>query len=96
MLSLIRKWKKEGAEVTLMVDFNSTLEDNNLAEFLAESGMINLMRSKHGTTSPNTHINGSQAICFLFGTPRLAECIDKIGMLAFHYGITSDQHLLYC
>eukprot|EP00957_Ditylum_brightwellii_P057824 4385121-Ditylum_brightwellii.AAC.1 len=96
MLSLIGKWKKEGAEVTLMVDFNSNLEDNELAEFLAESGMINLMGSKHRITSPNTHINGFQAICSLFGTPRLAECIGKIGMLAFHNGITLDQCLLYC
>eukprot|EP00957_Ditylum_brightwellii_P068556 5205049-Ditylum_brightwellii.AAC.1 len=79
-----------------MVDFNSTLEDNDLAEFLAESGMIDLMGSKHSITSPNTHINGSQAICFLLGTPRLAECIDKMGMLAFHDGITLDQRLLYC
>eukprot|EP00957_Ditylum_brightwellii_P140003 10668471-Ditylum_brightwellii.AAC.1 len=77
MLSLIRKWKKEGAEVALMVDFNSTLEDNDLAEFLTESGMINLMGLKHDNTSPNTHINGSQAICFLLETPRLAECITK-------------------
>eukprot|EP00957_Ditylum_brightwellii_P085926 6537123-Ditylum_brightwellii.AAC.1 len=96
MLYLIRKWKKEGAEVALMVDFNTTLEDNILAKVLAESGMINLMGSKHSITSPNTHINSSQAICFLLGTPRLAECIDKIGMLAFHNGIKSDQHLHYC
>eukprot|EP00957_Ditylum_brightwellii_P057823 4385120-Ditylum_brightwellii.AAC.1 len=94
MLSLTGKWKKEGAEVALMVNFNSNLEDNDLAEILAESGMINLMESKHGITSPNTQISGSQAIYFLFGTPKLAECINKIGMLAFHNGITSDQHLL--
>eukprot|EP00957_Ditylum_brightwellii_P074966 5696948-Ditylum_brightwellii.AAC.1 len=62
MLSLIGKWKKEGADVALMVDFNSTLEDNNLATFMAVSGMIDLMGSKHSITSPNTHINGSQAI----------------------------------
>eukprot|EP00957_Ditylum_brightwellii_P001856 142810-Ditylum_brightwellii.AAC.1 len=96
MLSLIRKWKKEGAEVALMVDFNSSLEEKDLAEFLAESGMIDLMGSKHGIAGPNTHINGSQAICFLFGAPGLADCINKIGMLAFHDGITSDQRLLYC
>eukprot|EP00957_Ditylum_brightwellii_P182208 13881347-Ditylum_brightwellii.AAC.1 len=64
--SASRKWRNKGNTVFLRVDRNGDVKGAELSEFLAQAMMYNLMQAKHRMHNPNTHINGSHAVDFLF------------------------------
>eukprot|EP00957_Ditylum_brightwellii_P132432 10098632-Ditylum_brightwellii.AAC.1 len=83
-------------EVMLLVDANSGLGDKDFAPFIAEVGLWNIIRGRHGINSPNTHVDGSKAIDFIFCSPGIIETVKRSGMLHFHDGIHSDHQGQFC
>eukprot|EP00957_Ditylum_brightwellii_P206300 15347742-Ditylum_brightwellii.AAC.1 len=68
ILSCIKQWKNEKAEIVLMVDTYEGLEERVLGELISIARMHNLMGEKHGHQTPNTHIDESRAIEYIFRT----------------------------
>eukprot|EP00957_Ditylum_brightwellii_P124891 9520858-Ditylum_brightwellii.AAC.1 len=95
VMLMIKKWMTEG-EVMLLVDANSGLGDKGFAPFIAEVGLCNVIRRRHGIDSPNTHADGSKTIDFIFCSPGMIETVKRSGMLCFYDGIHSDHQGLYC
>eukprot|EP00957_Ditylum_brightwellii_P030993 2348640-Ditylum_brightwellii.AAC.2 len=78
LLEEIRKWRKEGNTVFLGNDANSGIKDAELTEFIAEANLLDLMGTKYGIHLPNTHINGSHAVDFIYTMDDTIESMDKI------------------
>ena len=94
LTSKINRWKNDG-EIMLMTDINSPLGSEEVGNFLADTNMIDLIGYKYGLSNINSHITGSQQIDFIFGTKKLAETIQKAGILPFHQYITADHRAMY-
>eukprot|EP00957_Ditylum_brightwellii_P146508 11154369-Ditylum_brightwellii.AAC.1 len=68
ILTLVKEWKAQGAEIALMMDANKVLEEKALGELIAITEMYDFMSSHHGHQSPNTYIDRSKSIEFTIGT----------------------------
>eukprot|EP00957_Ditylum_brightwellii_P067605 5131794-Ditylum_brightwellii.AAC.1 len=66
MKAQIRVWKLEG-KVILMADINSPLGEKKIGEFICNTGLVDLVRVKHGILTMNSHISGRQQIDYILG-----------------------------
>eukprot|EP00957_Ditylum_brightwellii_P177718 13537686-Ditylum_brightwellii.AAC.1 len=82
MTKEVQRMKREGV-VVLATDMNSPLLDKDVSNFLADTGLHDLIGAQHGADSPNTQITGSKTINFIFGSNKLGRCIKKCEMLSF-------------
>eukprot|EP00957_Ditylum_brightwellii_P138742 10576075-Ditylum_brightwellii.AAC.1 len=74
-----------------MADINSTLEDDNVGGFLAETELFDLIGQKYRTRHVNSHINGTKQIHFILGTCKVVEAFQSGGILPFHNIIILDH-----
>eukprot|EP00957_Ditylum_brightwellii_P082717 6289833-Ditylum_brightwellii.AAC.1 len=63
----IKKWKKEG-EVLLPTDANSTLNEPEFGNSLAEIRLFDVLGKMHEMGGINSHINSTKRITYALGT----------------------------
>eukprot|EP00957_Ditylum_brightwellii_P203542 15335098-Ditylum_brightwellii.AAC.1 len=80
----------------LLIDANSGLDNKDFAPFIAEASLCDAIGGYHDIDAPNTQVDGSKAINFIFATPNVMDIIYCTGMLQFYDGIHSDHRGLYC
>eukprot|EP00978_Attheya_sp_CCMP212_P003376 scaffold6986_cov35-Attheya_sp.AAC.1 len=95
LLALVETWIAEGAEVLIMADANSPLNDKGFGSFVARSKLYDILGAKHGMNSPSTYLRGSNTIDFMLGTERVSRAVIFGGMLRFKDRIHSDHRGLY-
>eukprot|EP00978_Attheya_sp_CCMP212_P003230 scaffold6619_cov36-Attheya_sp.AAC.2 len=95
LLASVETWIAEGAEVLIMADANSPLNDKGFGSFVARSKLYDILGAKHGMNSPPTYLRGSNTIDFMLGTERVCRAVINGGMLRFKDGIHSDHRGLY-
>eukprot|EP00957_Ditylum_brightwellii_P179067 13640557-Ditylum_brightwellii.AAC.1 len=76
-----------------MQDANSNIDEAELSEFIAEAKLFNLMGTKDGMGSPNTHIGGLNAVNFTFGLEDAVDPTEKVEKIDKNTrdGITEKQ-----
>ena len=94
LLEAVKKWK-EDSEVIVLIDANTTNDNNRWAQFLANAELFDLLENRHGMDSPRTCIRGSTTIDYIYGTSAIVDGICAAGMLPFHHKIVSDHRGLW-
>eukprot|EP00957_Ditylum_brightwellii_P189951 14461060-Ditylum_brightwellii.AAC.1 len=51
-------------EVLLVGDMNGTMDDEDIANLLAKTGLYDLLATKHGSSTPLTYVQGRNIIEF--------------------------------
>eukprot|EP00957_Ditylum_brightwellii_P115142 8781445-Ditylum_brightwellii.AAC.1 len=65
--------------------------DNNLGNFLSNTGVYDLMAIRHGLESPKTYINGNTTSDYMFKTIDLMPPLNSGSWLAYHYMLFADH-----
>jgi hypothetical protein len=94
MLEQIHKLQDAGHAVLLMLDANSTLnDDQQFSEMVEKCGLVDLHRSD---PAPSTYIGSAdRRIDYMFGCYKVAATVTRQGALAYHEGPQSDHRALY-
>eukprot|EP00957_Ditylum_brightwellii_P072242 5491636-Ditylum_brightwellii.AAC.1 len=74
-----------------MADTNSTLGDNKVGGFLAETELFDLIGQEYGIGHVNSHINGTKQIDFILGTSKVVEAFQSREIFPFHNIIILDH-----
>eukprot|EP00957_Ditylum_brightwellii_P078045 5932735-Ditylum_brightwellii.AAC.1 len=64
--------------------------DNDLGNFLSNTGLYDLMTIWHVLESPETYINGNTTLDYAFGTIDLAPPLKSGSWLAYRYMMFAD------
>ena len=92
----IEKIKSLTQNIIIIGDFNEPETSNEQGNTLLEMlGLINILKYRHSTQLPKTHINGSRAIDHIWLTPNLLPHIRSTGMLPFDSIFKSYQRTLF-
>jgi hypothetical protein len=94
----LKAWIGEGSEILLMIDANEHVGEKpgGFTSLLGRLEMTDLVRHRHpSATEPNTHIQGSQRIDYIFGTPKIREHCTAAGILPFGIGYHSDHRPVF-
>eukprot|EP00957_Ditylum_brightwellii_P086751 6601559-Ditylum_brightwellii.AAC.1 len=65
--------------------------DDDLGNFLSNTGLYDLMTIRHGLESPKTYINGNTSLDYAFGTIDLVPPLKSGSWLAYHYMTFADH-----
>jgi hypothetical protein len=81
-----------------MMDANEhiRLKPGGLTTIMGKVGMVNLVQFCHpNIPEPNTHMQGSTRIDYIFGTKQISQCCKHAGILPFGTGYISDHQPLF-
>jgi hypothetical protein len=82
----------------MMIDANKFIGDKSggLTTIFGKMGMTELIRHRHpNATEPNTHVQGSKRIDYIFGTQKIQDNCEKAGILPFGIGYQSDHRAIF-
>lgn len=85
-------------ELIVMMDANEDMERNsNLHEFILQTGLVDVIRNRHGSNVPATTSRGSHQIDYIMATPGLIPYLRHSGLVtqAAPPYATSDHCALY-
>jgi hypothetical protein len=94
----LSKWKTKGYKIILLLDANEEIGNNpgGLGQVIAKNGLFDILSNQHVAESyPNTYIQGTQRIDYIFGTERVLKNCKSSGMLPFCYGYPSDHRAIF-
>ncbi len=89
----LRKWFDMGDQLVVMGDFNDDVRGQPVSSFFHQFGMKDVCINKHGTTAPNTYIDGRNPIDGIMVSATLLNGI--CGYLGFGQAIAGDHRLLF-
>eukprot|EP00957_Ditylum_brightwellii_P155973 11871720-Ditylum_brightwellii.AAC.1 len=94
MLRLIRPIPLDN-NILLLADTKDDLQNQHIGNFIANSGLYNLIRSHMGSREIPTYIQGKQTIDWILETKDIINTITKVGITKFLHHIHSDHRGLY-
>ena len=82
-----------GEEVILSIDANDDYSrpTNGLSRLMAQTGLIDVISTRHGTTPPCTYLRGPRRINYILATPNILSSVRKCRHLGIQDGIFSDH-----
>jgi hypothetical protein len=95
---VLQEWRSQGCEILLLIDANEPISEKpgKMTTLLHKLKMTDLIRHRHPELEePNTHIQGSNRIDFIFGTPRVTANCERAGILPFGMGYHSDHRAVF-
>jgi len=95
----VKRLIAKGMEIILSIDANESLYDpqSQLADFIQDTQLIDLLSMRHGSRVPETYQRGSQPIDYCFGTILPARSLLKCGLTGYNdHDILSDHRAHFC
>eukprot|EP00957_Ditylum_brightwellii_P066404 5041528-Ditylum_brightwellii.AAC.1 len=94
MLEELKTWKREG-EVLFMTGANSEIGEKEFGEFVAVSGVYDILGHQHGIGGVKSHIIGAKQIVYKLGTYEITKATRRSRMRPFHTECKSDHRGMF-
>jgi len=97
LLHFIKKLKKDGQDIVLMMDANDTAGRQSLVDrLMINGGLVDAhgLGANASSTPPATYQRGSKKIDYVFITPRLVDAVTAASILPICDGHPSDHRAL--
>jgi hypothetical protein len=92
----VLKEQRQGTEIILAMDANTEPTAQELTTLRTNTNMVDAFATKHPTMDhPKTYFRGSTCLDYVYVTPYLAQCIDKVGYAPFYHMGKYDHRFLY-
>lgn len=84
-------WMQLGDQIILMIDANEDVQ--SFAQSIQQTGLQEVLLTRHGNLAPTTYHNGSSPIDGIFASPSIDILIS--GYFEFGFGPPTDHHRLW-
>lgn len=92
----INQEQQQGTEIVLAMDANTEPTAEELVAFWQDTNLVDAFLTKHPTlTHPRTYYRGRNCLDYIYVTPYLAKCIERVGYAPFYKMGKYDHRLLY-
>lgn len=91
---VLLEWGQKGYRPIVLMDANSTTDEQHLQEFMERHGLIDLIVDSNAGTPPSTYARGPNRIDMILGDHFVRRAVVKSGALALHDGVTSSDHTM--
>ena len=94
--SFIKRIRQQGYPVITLIDANSGHDDDDIKEFMIDTGMENILLAKHpDTVLLRTYNRGKKALDMGLACPLALRLIKAFGILEFYRLCLSDHRSMY-
>jgi hypothetical protein len=94
--SYIINEKQKGTEIILAMDANTHPTSDELLTLRTNTTMVDAFLTKHPTIKhPKSYFRGQHCLDYIYVTPYLAQCINRVGYAPFYNMGKYDHRLVY-
>jgi hypothetical protein len=94
---MLTRCRERKYEIILMINANEEVgaTPGGIGQIMADNGMYDILAMQHDSEKyPNTYIQGSQRIDYIFGSKRVLQYCKSSGMLPYCYRYPSDHRAI--
>eukprot|EP00956_Cyclotella_meneghiniana_P017267 scaffold27947_cov44-Cyclotella_meneghiniana.AAC.1 len=94
IIEVLTEWMNRGYHPLVMMDANSELDDTQMADFIREHDLCDLIATTNEESAPRTYQRSGRRLDYMLGDPHIKTAINKSGSLGSGDGVSLSDHTL--